>query len=430
MHHFLKYSTITIFLFATTNNVNAFNTHPSLLKSNPNTAFVQSAFDKKTNLSINNNGMNSRSKRSALSFTKKEIEALRTELFLSDNDDSTDGSSEVDRLRSMAAKLRAEAASLEANKAQEVADATERAFRKFDIDDDGEISFDELKKGLEKILKAELDDKRVKRLMDEFDTSGDGALQREEFVSVDKFRNTLESIIRDEKMVASNAKKEAKKEKDAAVLAEARANMLNDGKPSGTDKLLSTLPYLFPLMDGLAFGRFLLADADNPAVALLALIYTIYRSIPFSGFVTIIAFSTLSGNFNINRLIRFNMQQAIYLDVALFLPAFLASIYTFVVKGIGGVQLPEVATQIGSDLIFVTLILIIFYSVGSSLLGITPDKLPAISDYTNKRMPTLDMLDEEGRFMPPQMREEEQKKKDAEDKKKKDDDDNKDNDKN
>lgn len=54
----------------------------------------------------------------------------------------------------MAAKLRAEAASLEADKAQQMAQAAQKAFNKFDINDDGEVSLSELKIGLEKELKV------------------------------------------------------------------------------------------------------------------------------------------------------------------------------------------------------------------------------------------------------------------------------------
>jgi len=419
MHHFVKYATIaTFFLLATTTDVDAFvGINPGKASLNPNTVQQQPAaalFDIQKSF----NSRTSTTSSSSSSITRTSEDKKATKLFSSNNKSDIDAmGDEVQKLKSMAAKLRAEAAALEADKAQEIADATERAFRKFDINDDGEVSTDELKAGLEKFLNAELPETLVQKLMTEFDTSGDGALQRDEFVSVERFRNRLEGIIRDEKEAASEAKKQAKVEQEKAVLAEARANMLNDGSPSTSDKVLSTLPYLFPLMDGLAFGRFLLADADNPAVQLLALIYTFYRSIPFSGFITIIAFSTLSGNYRINRIIRFNMQQAIYLDVALFVPAFIASIYSFIIKGIGGVQLPEITTQISSDVIFVMLIAAIGYTVGSSLLGATPDKIPVISNYVDQRMPTVDMLDDNGQFVPPQVREQMEKEKEKADKK-------------
>ena len=300
---------------------------------------------------------------------------------------------EVERLRSMAAKLRAEASGLEAEKAQEVADATERAFRKFDTNQDGIVTFEELKSGLEKVLKTELKEERVKQLMEEFDASGDGALQLDEFVSVDKFRNRLEVLIRDEQDVAREAAKQAKLDAEAAALTEARLEMLNDKAPTGTDKLVSVLPYLLPLLDGLQFGRFLLEGQDNPVVAVLALLYTLYRSVPLSGFIAYLALNTLKGNLSINRQIRFNMQQAIYLDIALFVPSLIATLNGLVLGGIG-VEVPEVVSQLGSDAVFVTLLAGIGYSVASSLLGITPDKIPFISKAAGDRMPTNDMNDE------------------------------------
>lgn len=378
MHSFMKQSTFAIFILST--GTNAFSL-PNAMKVDK---VAQSRFFAKPQV-----------------HTKGAIEydarSSGTTLFSVSEDKTADViDDEVERLKSMAAKLRAEAASLEAEKAEEIADATERAFRKFDVNKDGEISLEELKEGLEKVLKTELEEKRVRKLMEEFDTSGDGVLQMEEFVSVDRFRSRLEGLIRDEKAAAVEAKKQAKKEKEAAILAEARANILNDGPATNKEKILSTIPYLFPLMDGLLFGRFLLTDTDNPAVQILALIYTLYRNIPFSGFVTIVAFNILSNNVGINRLIRFNMQQAIYLDIALFIPSFIASIYSLVIKD----GVPETLTQIGSDAVFVTLIAVIGYSVVSSLFGATPDKLPGISNYVNQRMPTIDMLDENGQFIP------------------------------
>ncbi|MFN9983746.1 MAG: hypothetical protein ACK53Y_27725 [bacterium] len=39
------------------------------------------------------------------------------------------------------------------------------------------------------------------------------------------------------------------------------------------------------------------------------------------------------------------------------------------------------------------------YVTISSLLGITPDNLPIISKIVDDRMPTIDMLDDEGNFI-------------------------------
>lgn len=322
-----------------------------------------------------------------------------THLFATATEDNKTNS-EVDRLRSMAAKLRAEAAALEAEKAQERASATKRAFDKFDRNDDGEVTLNELKAGLEKALKTELKESSVKKLLEEFDTSGDGALQVDEFVSINQFRGRLEAMVRDEQEAAKESKRKAKLEEEAAQLAEARMNLINDGEPSSSDKVVSVLPYLLPLLDGLMFGRFLLEGQSNPALGLLAVLYTLYRSIPLSGFISFIALSVLSGNFGINRLVRYNMQQAIYLDFALFVPGLIASISTLAGNALN-IQLPQEVAQIGNNAVFVALVATIGYSVVSSLLGVTPDKIPGISEAVNQRMPTIDMFDAQGRFIPP-----------------------------
>ncbi|KAL3912950.1 MAG: hypothetical protein SGARI_000896 [Bacillariaceae sp.] len=317
---------------------------------------------------------------------------------------------EIDRLKIMAQKLRAEAAALEADRAQELANAATIAFEKFDKNNDGVITLEELKQGLEKSFKTELSEERVQKLMNEFDASGDGTLQVEEMVTVDQFRNRLEYLKEEEKRLAKEAAIAAKQEEEATKLAEARANAFNDGAPSNRDKLVSVLPYLFPLMDSLQFGRFLLVEnSDNPAVTVLALLYAAYRSIPFSGFIAFFALNFLSGNPGINRQVRFNMQQAIYLDIALFFPGLIAA----VVGLASGGNLPPGITEITNDVVFGTLLLTVAYASISSLLGVTPDKIPFISGAVEDRMPTVDMFDDEGRFIPREMRE----KKDDEEKK-------------
>lgn len=99
-------------------------------------------------------------------------------------EEQMEADNEIDRLKSMAQKLRAEAAALEAERAKELAAATEMVFRKFDTNQDGEISLQELKEGLEKSLKIELTDSRVEQIMKGFDVSGDGKLQLDEMVRI------------------------------------------------------------------------------------------------------------------------------------------------------------------------------------------------------------------------------------------------------
>jgi len=107
------------------------------------------------------------------------------------------------------------------------------------------------------------------------------------------------------------------------------------------------------------------------------------------------------------------MQQAIFFDIALFFPGLIAAL----ISGIGsisGFQVPTAANQLGSTAIFFLLIIMVAYASISSLLGITPNKIPIISQAVEDRMPSIDMFDDQGRFIPRQSR---KKKSDGNDKK-------------
>jgi hypothetical protein len=199
-----------------------------------------------------------------------------------------------------------------------------------------------------------------------------------------------------------DSKKAAQKEAEMVQLAEARLSIMNEGEPTTTDKIVSALPYLLPLLDGLQFGRFLLANnSDNPVVNILGLLYTVYRSIPLGGFLAYLGINWLSADLKLNKLVRFNMQQAIFVDIALFLPGLLAAATGLIASG-AGFELPPGVTELGSDAVFGALLLTIAYASVSSALGITPDKIPFLSREVEKRMPTIDMFDENGRFSPPE----------------------------
>ena len=75
----------------------------------------------------------------------------------------------------------------------------DRTFERFDTNKDGKVSLIELKIGLEKELSGEYYEystislHTIERLMYDYDKSGDEALQRYEFVSVDTFSDRLDS---------------------------------------------------------------------------------------------------------------------------------------------------------------------------------------------------------------------------------------------
>jgi hypothetical protein len=95
------------------------------------------------------------------------------------------------------------------------------------------------------------------------------------------------------------------------------------------------------------------------------------------------------------------MQQAIFLDIALFFPGLLSGLVGLLVGG-ANVQLPAVVVQLSTDAIFFTLVAAIVYSAVSSALGIEPNKIPLISKAVDDRMPSIDMFDitPEGRIIP------------------------------
>lgn len=100
------------------------------------------------------------------------------------------------------------------------------------------------------------------------------------------------------------------------------------------------------------------------------------------------------------------MQQAIYLDIALFFPGLIASVYSLVASSLGGGGIPPELTVLGTDAMFVALLTAVGYSTVSSIFGVEPDKIPLVSKAVVDRMPTVDMFDETGNFIPRQLREE------------------------
>lgn len=148
----------------------------------------------------------------------------------------------------------------------------------------------------------------------------------------------------------------------------------NNSEIEGPDRVLSCLPYLIPLLDGERYGRFLFYAV--PALGqvdflLLGPFKLIYSSIPFAQFIAFIALSTLSRNPDLPRPLRFNMQQALLLDIALIFPSLLGRLQ---------IPLPGVLAASGSNFVYLAMVASVGYSLVSNLTGKVPDKIPIVSE--------------------------------------------------
>ncbi len=85
---------------------------------------------------------------------------------------------------------------------------------------------------------------------------------------------------REEKQMALDSRKEAQMEAEMAQLAEARLGLMNKGEPTTTDKIVSALPYLLPLLEMASSLEDFICLRNTrtiqPVVGILGLLHTVY----------------------------------------------------------------------------------------------------------------------------------------------------------
>jgi len=149
----------------------------------------------------------------------------------------------------------------------------------------------------------------------------------------------------------------------------------NDDDVIGSERILSCLPYLVPILDGDRYGRFiynrfpLLGAADT---ILLGRLKSVWSSLPYVNLIAFFLLLVLVRNTYIPRSIRFNMQQALLLDVTLILPS-LSSLMSWLV-------VPEYIKEPATNFFFYYLVTSVGYSLFSNLSGKKPNQIPLISE--------------------------------------------------
>ena len=187
---------------------------------------------------------------------------------------------------------------------------------------------------------------------------------------------------------------------------------MNSLPPTSSDKILSLIPYLLPLCDALPYARAFITsnglENNNPIFDFASFFFLLYQSIPFSGLVAYFLLNSVSGNLKLNRLVRFNIQQAIFLDIALIFPGLIGGVISAIATQSNS-PLPQSVIDLSSTATFLSISAAIIYSMGSSLAGILPDKIPLVSERVKVRVPTaediLKMLNDQENFMMTQEKE-------------------------
>lgn len=143
------------------------------------------------------------------------------------------------------------------------------------------------------------------------------------------------------------------------------------------DRVISTVPYIVPMCDGLKYGKFLMMQ--YPVFAVLLEPITPFAKLYFSNPILplVVFFGIYLGivnNQSLDRSVRFNALQAVLLDIILILPSILESTFRPAVSGGPGLQLYITCY----NTIFLFILVAVVYGMGSCLAGQVP-RIPLVA---------------------------------------------------
>eukprot|EP00933_Yihiella_yeosuensis_P023770 TRINITY_DN1848_c1_g1_i4.p1 TRINITY_DN1848_c1_g1~~TRINITY_DN1848_c1_g1_i4.p1 ORF type:complete len:229 (-),score=41.36 TRINITY_DN1848_c1_g1_i4:483-1169(-) len=148
-------------------------------------------------------------------------------------------------------------------------------------------------------------------------------------------------------------------------------------------RLASCLAYMLPLIDSLKFASYLASQYPIfqsltgvlllPALALQAIPYGLGYLLIFFGM------QTLASNPELPALLRYNLRQAISLDITLIVPLFGTTLFNIFTE-LSGKDVPLEVGDAASSAVFLILLSCVAYAVVCNLFGVFPDTFPYISE--------------------------------------------------
>ena len=286
-----------------------------------------------------------------------------------------------------AAKLRAEAAQLEAEQEELRRKERQALFKILDTDDSGALDAQELQKGVKEVMGSEVTDEQAQRLVQALDLNGDGIIQPEELdfnavqTLLKEFRKEMQTKEEAERTAAYASKEEE-------LLRKEWEEFLASQPPRNEDtglltRIGSILAYALPLTDAVRFGMFLFAafPAIQPLLDLLVVPVVLVNALPFGLGYLILFFSmqALATNRDLPALLRYNLQQAITLDIGLVFMSLVGGL----LQGSAvllNTPLPLELVGISSTAIYFAVTSACIYSIIVSLTGKFPKGLGIITE--------------------------------------------------
>lgn len=295
---------------------------------------------------------------------------------------------QVASLLEEAAKLRAAAEELEADRRERLLLERRRWFGIFDEDRSGAVDAAEIRRGMKEFNGMELDSAKAVALLQAHDSNKNGVLELDEFDPA-SFEATLERLWAEDRAREEAAQREERerlaKLQEERELQEYYSTLPGTNTDTGpSTRAASVLAYLLPLLDSLRFGLPVIAlfPMLQPVFTFLLPALHIMNVIPLGQFVVFIAMQTVAANAELPALLRFNVKQAIVLDVAMFLPNLLAFLINWVS---GGDLAPEFEAFAGA-LVFLPMLACVAYAVLCTLGGAAPRGIPAISEAAERSL--------------------------------------------
>jgi len=303
-----------------------------------------------------------------------------------------DVETEIAELKRAAAELRATAQEFEVEQVQQRALKNQQYFKTFDIDGSGRLDAAKLRVGMKEVKGLEVDEDKAARLVRLFDSDGNGTLEVNEF-DVSALWPALERLseedrAREEAARAQERELQAQLEKEREI-EEYRTTLPGKNQDVGLiTRMLCVFAYVLPLVDALRFGMpvAVLFPITMPFFLPFLWINMLFQSIPFGQVILFFGMQFLSANAELPALLRFNLRQAIQLDIAILFPT-LFSLFVF-----RGEMFEEAANAVGSwvflpgVLLFFALTACVIYSVATTLGGEAPRSIPLISAQTEKAL--------------------------------------------